>query len=100
MLAVHKTSGNSDKCALNVLPCRIQHNGPSKVTKRHWDPTTEKGRQLAGEAAAATRTDQSIDGSKTSYFRGRKLKGTTVALPSGYEGITLQIDDLQPTDQP
>lgn len=34
-------------------------------------------------------TDHCIDGTKVSHFRGRKLKGKTVQLPTGYKGNTL-----------
>ena len=68
-------SPHSDTSIINVLPCRIQHNGPAKVTKRHWCPAQE------------------IDGSKTSYFRGRKLEGKTIRLPEGYTGIIAKSTD-------
>lgn len=45
MLAIQKPS-KSDACAAHVLPCRIHHNGPSKITKRHWQVATEKGEVL------------------------------------------------------
>ncbi|KPI39003.1 uncharacterized protein AB675_4522 [Cyphellophora attinorum] len=67
MLAIQKAK-RADSCTANVLPCRIHHNGPTKVTKRYWQVTTEK------------------DGCKTAYFRGRRLKGVAVPVPEGYEG--------------
>ncbi|CAD0011120.1 unnamed protein product, partial [Aureobasidium pullulans] len=66
MLAIKK-SEKSTSCVANVLPCRIQHNGPVNATTRHWTP------------------ESSSDGqTNTAYFRGRKLNGKTVNLPEGY----------------
>ncbi|KAI5204274.1 ribonuclease H1 small subunit [Aureobasidium subglaciale] len=72
MLAIKK-SENTTPCVANVLPCRIQHNGPVNASTRHWTPET------------------SSDGkSSTAYFRGRKLNGKIVDLPEGYRGAILQ----------
>jgi hypothetical protein len=70
MLAIKKSETNTPSCAVNVLPCRIQHNGPVNASTRHWTP------------------QESSDGkSHTAYFRGRKLKGRVVELPDGYIGM-------------
>jgi hypothetical protein len=70
MLAIKKSETNTTNCAVNVLPCRIQHNGPVNANTRHWTP------------------QESSDGkSNTAYFRGRKLKGRVVELPDGYIGM-------------
>jgi hypothetical protein len=72
MLAIKKSENNTPSCAVNVLPCRIQHNGPVNATTRHWTPQA------------------SSDGkSNTAYFRGRKLNGTVVDLPDGYTGMLI-----------
>ncbi|KAG2169462.1 hypothetical protein VTO58DRAFT_101472 [Aureobasidium pullulans] len=72
MLAIKKPE-KSTSCVANVLPCRIQHNGPVNATTRHWTP------------------ESSSDGqTNTAYFRGRKLNGKTVNLPEGYRGAILQ----------
>jgi len=74
MLAIHST--NADKQVTpNVLPCAIKHNGPVSAAERYWNPSTEQ------------------DGTTTSFFRGRKLRGKKVALPEGYEGVVLQKTD-------
>ncbi|THV84621.1 hypothetical protein D6D29_03011 [Aureobasidium pullulans] len=73
MLAIKK-SEKSTSCVANVLPCRIQHNGPVNATTRHWTP------------------ESSSDGqTNTAYFRGRKLNGKTVNLPEGYRGMFLRF---------
>lgn len=70
MLAIREAS--DDKTSVNILPCRIDHNGPAKVTKRYWRPETEK------------------DGTKTAYFRGRRLRGKSLKVPQGYKGLILK----------
>ncbi|TIA74090.1 ribonuclease H1 small subunit [Aureobasidium pullulans] len=80
-----KKSEKSTSCVANVLPCRIQHNGPVNATTRHWTP------------------ESSSDGqTNTAYFRGRKLNGKTVNLPEGYRGAILQKTNtiLPPTITP
>ena len=73
MLAIKKPE-KSTSCVANVLPCRIQHNGPVNATTRHWTP------------------ESSSDGqTNTAYFRGRKLNGKTVNLPEGYRGMFLRF---------
>jgi hypothetical protein len=72
MLAIKKSETNTPNCAVNVLPCRIQHNGPVNASTRHWTP------------------QESSDGkSNTAYFRGRKLNGRVVELPDGYMGMLI-----------
>jgi len=43
MLALRQPQTLPDKCSVNVLPCRIHHDGPTKVTKRYWAPVVENG---------------------------------------------------------
>ncbi|EHY59344.1 hypothetical protein ABEF95_015458 [Exophiala dermatitidis] len=43
MLALKRPQDGLDSCTVNVLPCRIHHDGPTKVTKRYWCPQIEKG---------------------------------------------------------
>ncbi|TIA24721.1 ribonuclease H1 small subunit [Aureobasidium pullulans] len=84
MLAIKKPE-KSTSCVANVLPCRIQHNGPVNATTRHWTP------------------ERSSDGqTNTAYFRGRKLNGKTVNLPEGYRGAILKKTNtiLPPTITP
>ncbi|KAF4507003.1 hypothetical protein G6O67_005682 [Ophiocordyceps sinensis] len=53
----------------NLLPCRVHHTGPVDPVSEYWDPT------------------QSEDSTSVAYFRGRKLKGRTVALPDNFKGV-------------
>ncbi|KIV80918.1 hypothetical protein PV11_08383 [Exophiala sideris] len=75
MLALHQTSSSSHKSTANILPCRIHHDGPTKVTKRYWSPQDGK------------------DGTKTSYFRGRRLRGRVIKLPADYHGVVAESTD-------
>ncbi len=93
MLALQRVSKSSDTCTTNILPCRIHHDGPAKVTKRYWSPQAEKGTLEGVNDISSTqywgRADQSngsTDGTKSSHFRGRKLRGRVMKLPAGYEG--------------
>ncbi|KAI4793287.1 hypothetical protein E4T44_12685 [Aureobasidium sp. EXF-8845] len=80
MLAIKKSENSTPTCAVNVLPCRIQHNGPVNATTRHWTPQV------------------SADGkSNTAYFRGRKLNGTVVNLPDGYTDTILPTTNTTTT---
>lgn len=79
MLAV-KRSEKTPTCAVNVLPCRIQHNGPVHASTRHWTPEiTSDGNQ---------------NSTATAYFRGRKLNGRVLDLPEGYRGMYLVLSSL------
>ncbi|XP_042023474.1 ribonuclease H2 subunit C-like [Salvia splendens] len=60
---------------VHQLPCCIKHDGPTPVS-HYFKPKP---------------TEMEVDGLKVeeAHFRGRKLHGTTVALPSGYSGFIL-----------
>ena len=75
MLAIQPSNSDTTKTTPNVLPCSIKHNGPIPTSPRYWAPKTEE------------------DGTSTAYFRGRKLRGRTVKVPEGYEGVVLQKTD-------
>jgi len=86
MLAIAKSS-TSDKTSINILPCRIGHNGPTKVTRRYWQPRTE------------------ADNTRTAHFRGRRLRGRVVRVPEKYQGLVLKttdktiIEPVMPTEE-
>ncbi|KAK8236015.1 ribonuclease H2, subunit C [Phyllosticta capitalensis] len=69
MLSIQNKS--SPKTIPNLVPCRIDHNGPVNATERYWKP------------------DPNNDGTQTAFFRGRKLKGKELKLPDGYRGALL-----------
>ncbi|CZT45336.1 uncharacterized protein RSE6_05639 [Rhynchosporium secalis] len=72
MLALEKSKTRRGKCTPNVLPCRINHNGAVNTSKRYWNPTLAP------------------DGKSTSYFRGRKLHGKILKVPSTYRGVVVE----------
>ncbi|KAI4621211.1 uncharacterized protein J4E87_006839 [Alternaria ethzedia] len=70
-------SSKPQKCTSNLLPARINHNGPINDAERYWKPETDdKGKRHA-------------------YFRGRHLHGTTLPLPQNYTGAILHVTDKQ-----
>ncbi|KAB2569303.1 Ribonuclease H2 subunit C [Lasiodiplodia theobromae] len=71
MLSVQRSSQHSGRCTPNLLPCRIEHNGPVNAAERYWRPEEED------------------DGKQTAHFRGRKLRGRKLQLPDGYRGSVL-----------
>ncbi|EFQ92158.1 hypothetical protein CFE70_007953 [Pyrenophora teres f. teres 0-1] len=63
------------KATPNLLPFRINHNGPINSTQQYWKPNTdEKGTQHA-------------------YFRGRHLYGKSIPLPENYTGAVLHMTE-------
>ncbi|KAI4283646.1 MAG: hypothetical protein L6R38_002008 [Xanthoria sp. 2 TBL-2021] len=74
MLSIQRRNTKEDpqECTPNLLPCRINHDGPVNASRRYWAPEHDK------------------DGNLEAYFRGRKLKGRKVTLPKGYKGIVVK----------
>ncbi|KAH0547695.1 hypothetical protein FGG08_000184 [Glutinoglossum americanum] len=76
MLAIRPAKHSSEqKCTPNILPCRVNHNGPVNASERYWEPTFEDDR------------------TRTAYFRGRKLRGKVVQVPAGYRGVVMSSTD-------
>ncbi|KAK5165153.1 uncharacterized protein LTR77_009251 [Saxophila tyrrhenica] len=72
------------KLTPNLLPCAIKHSGPISIHPRYWAPTTS-----ITTYASANGVNKPGQKTSTSYFRGRKLLGSHVPLPSGYHGLVL-----------
>lgn len=81
MLAISKTE-KSDSCIVNILPCRINHDGRMKITKRHWITSAES------------------DGTRTAHFRGRRLRGRVIRLPDQYQAFILNATDKTIVEPP
>lgn len=81
MLAIQSTAANKSVTP-NILPCTIKHNGPVSADPRYWNPSTEQ------------------DGTSTTFFRGRKLRGKKLALPEAYQGVVLQKTDKKVVAKP
>lgn len=65
----------------NILPCKINHNGPIPITTRHWNP----------------QPSPSSSETHVAHFRGRKLLGQKLSLPQGYTGkVLLKTETLLP----
>lgn len=45
MLAIQKSTSNAQKCTPNLLPCKINHDGPVNASERYWKPETVDGKQ-------------------------------------------------------
>ncbi|KAH7350080.1 ribonuclease H1/H2 small subunit [Plectosphaerella cucumerina] len=60
----------SPNVVANLLPCRVQHDGPLDTVQPFWQPKTQDDKSVA-------------------FFRGRELHGKTVKLPSGYRGVVV-----------
>ncbi|KAI9901446.1 hypothetical protein N3K66_003263 [Trichothecium roseum] len=71
-------SASKAKAVANLLPCKVQHDGPVDPIEAYWKPTKED------------------NGIQTAYFRGRKLQGKTVSLPQNYRGVVMRRKGDQP----
>jgi len=69
MIAIQRV--NKTRYSPNILPCRINHDGPVNAHARYWSPKTEP------------------DGTRTTYVRGRQLRGRVMRLPKGYSGTEI-----------
>lgn len=79
MLAI-QASSKQQQCTPNLLPARLNYNGPIPSSEQYWKPEADS------------------KNNKHAYFRGRHLHGTTLTLPSNYTGSVLSITekDLPP----
>ncbi|KAN0096169.1 ribonuclease H1 small subunit [Hyaloscypha variabilis] len=83
MLAIEKSKVHKGKCTPNILPCRINHNGPVDASKRYWNPS------------------KTTDGKTVAYFRGRKLHGKQLKVPKGYRGVVVSSTErILPKSKP
>ncbi|KAM0323534.1 hypothetical protein ACHAQA_008815 [Verticillium albo-atrum] len=78
ILNIQPEEASPPKAVANLLPCRIQHNGPVDSVQSFWNPSTAK------------------DGKQIAFFRGRELHGKSVKLPSGYRGVVVEKQDKAP----
>ncbi|KAF3218069.1 hypothetical protein TWF679_001479 [Orbilia oligospora] len=72
-----KSSSNAPEAKANIIPCRIKYTGPASSSRQLWNPTSQ------------TSTDPTPVETHTSYFRGRRLVGTKLVVPDGYQGRVL-----------
>ncbi|KAK1256481.1 hypothetical protein MKX07_008740 [Trichoderma sp. CBMAI-0711] len=84
MLEIRTDEAAAGKGIVNLLPCRVQHTGPTGPSSAYWNPSVDE------------------NGIRTAYLRGRRLQGKTASLPEGYRGVVLQRKDdaPEPAEQP
>ncbi|KAI0445770.1 ribonuclease H2, subunit C [Xylaria telfairii] len=75
LFTVEPGVSEQEKARVNLLPCRIHHDGDVNPSDTFWNPT------------------KSEDNSHTAYLRGRKLHGKAVKLPEGYYGVVVEKED-------
>lgn len=46
MLTIVRDKVRKEKCVPNILPCRINQNGPVLVSRRYWSPTKTHGSRI------------------------------------------------------
>ncbi|KAK6531195.1 hypothetical protein TWF281_008020 [Arthrobotrys megalospora] len=86
MISIKKQTSSETPSKANILPCRIKYTGPTSSSRQLWNPTTQPARQ----------DDNASVESHTSYFRGRKLAGTKLVVPDGYQGCVLDAGAANP----
>jgi ribonuclease H2 subunit C len=91
MLAIEKSKSHRGKCTPNILPCRINHNGPVDASKRYWNPTKTPGKIYT--LICVSFANFLADGKTVAYFRGRKLHGKQMNVPKGYRGVVISSTD-------
>ncbi|KAI1170823.1 ribonuclease H1 small subunit [Nemania sp. FL0916] len=79
LFAIEPVAPEAEKSRINLLPCRIHHDGDVNTSDTFWNPTKAE------------------DGLQTAYLRGRKLHGETVKLPEGYRGVVVEKTDAKPS---
>ncbi|KAI1452762.1 ribonuclease H1 small subunit [Annulohypoxylon moriforme] len=82
VFTVESQDSISKKAQVNLLPCRIHHDGNVDPIDTYWNP--EEGQ----------------DQTKTAYLRGRKLQGKVVKLPEGYYGTIVEKTEPKKPEKP
>ncbi|GAD95232.1 ribonuclease H2 subunit C [Paecilomyces variotii No. 5] len=94
---------SSNTSVPNILPCRINHDGPLESIERYWKPLKDEngiapfdkhvtyGLYVLYSRWILSRlllTYIHWQGHvQTTHFRGRKLRARRVAIPEGYKGV-------------
>jgi ribonuclease H2 subunit C len=87
MLSIKSKIKEESKVTANLLPCRIQHDGPITISPRYWAPETTS----TFTADTANEESRPLDVKLNVHFRGRKLYGREGALPEGYSGKVIKV---------
>ncbi|KAF3125877.1 hypothetical protein TWF569_010354 [Orbilia oligospora] len=89
MISIKKPASSETPSKANILPCRIKYTGLASSSRQLWNPTTQSATAGAAAGVTANPGDNAKAETHTSYFRGRKLVGTKLAVPDGYQGFIL-----------
>ncbi|EWC45371.1 hypothetical protein DRE_00770 [Drechslerella stenobrocha 248] len=89
MISIQGTPSTTVASKANILPCSIKYTGPASSSRHLWDPTSQPSPETGANNPGAE--------THTAYFRGRKLAGTKITIPDGYQGHVLTTSDLPPT---
>ncbi|KAK6544575.1 hypothetical protein TWF694_001263 [Orbilia ellipsospora] len=81
MISIQGSNSSEKPLKANILPCRIKYTGPAASSRRLWNPISEPAKD--------TKDSNTTVETHTSYFRGRKLAGTKLVVPDGYQGRVL-----------
>lgn len=107
MLEIRTDEAAAGKGIVNLLPCRVQHTGPTGPSSAYWNPSVDESEshnsiRIGQDHDTEAISSHSSDGIKTAYLRGRRLQGKTASLPEGYRGVVLQRKDdaPEPAEQP
>ncbi|KAI1135070.1 ribonuclease H1 small subunit [Hypoxylon sp. FL0543] len=82
VLTVEPQEDIQNKAKVNLLPCRIHHDGNVHPIDTYWNPSDGQ------------------DQVKTAYLRGRKLHGKAVKLPEGYYGSIVEKSEPKKSEEP
>jgi len=99
LFTVESESCGQKKSTVNLLPCRIHHDGDVTPSDIFWNPTKTSGKQPDRYAKLRRSSNMNIcnlDNTQTAYFRGRKLKGKAMKLPEGYYGTVVKKTEIKP----
>lgn len=100
ILTVSSGTFDKKKAQVNLLPCRIHHDGDIDSTEPYWNPVPGKGEYFLHITPPESLSLKCrLDGLMTAYVRGRKLHGKTVKLPEGYYGSVVEKGDAK-TEHP
>ncbi|CAK1358685.1 hypothetical protein CB0940_06738 [Cercospora beticola] len=94
MLAIPTSSTTKSKTLQpNILPCQIHHSGPISIAERYWNP--QPNNNTTATSPPTQQSQPPASNEVTQHFRGRKLLGKTINLPSSYTGIVAQKTNRQ-----
>jgi ribonuclease H2 subunit C len=98
MLAIKPKSANPPTITANLLPCRINHDGPISLSARLWSPSTTPADPSADNNPTEDANEKAQQ--PIAHFRGRRLHGRQVLVPAGYTGAVIKPTKEVPQQAP